>query len=47
MIIMNIQKIKKLVEKGIKGSGEKQVQVFMSSAKSEKFFREAMRGSKK
>ena len=44
---MNIQEIKKLVEKGIKGSGEKQMQVFMSSSKSTKFFKEALRGSKK
>lgn len=47
MIIMNIKKIKKLVEKGIKWSGEKQVQIFMSSGKTQEFFKEAMRISHK
>ncbi len=44
---MDLRNIKKIIEKGIKGSGEKQVQVFMSSAKSIKFFKEAIRESKK
>ena len=46
-IHMNLHEIKKVVERSIKWSWEKQVKLFMSSWKSKKFFKEAMKESKK
>lgn len=37
---MNLRKIKKLVEKWIKGSGEKQLEVFLQNKKTTKIFKE-------
>ncbi len=39
---MNLKKLKKLIDKGIRGSAEKQLKVFMKNKKTRKTFEEAI-----
>jgi len=47
ILIMNLNDIRKIVEKWIKGSWEKQLKVFMKNEKTKKYFNEALKNSRK
>ncbi|MDQ7008933.1 MAG: hypothetical protein Q9M94_01425 [Candidatus Gracilibacteria bacterium] len=44
---MNLKQIKKIAEKGVKGSGEKQLELFMKNKKTSSIFLQTLNGCTK